>query len=532
MSNDSAPTNVTICPVCQQGVVNQGKILFMPINSFFECEYCHTKYVPAKEKYILKDIPSGLNRWKSLEGQPLNWDEILRIKDGGFTDVELFKQEEEKRRLQEQQEQERRLRETPGTPQWYMAKYKTIIGMPLDETTVKWSFDSDSPLEKKQSIGRIRQMEKELRLLRRQLVQEIKESRSHSPRYSRGTGSRLHPREYSGSSSSGLQVIVDQIDSTLVNLDGVKLRLETGYVPPSPVSSANPNQAKQTKIQKPTPEVTNIPENLLNELDSLAGLETVKEQVLELVNFIKVQRLRQIKGLPVTPISLHTVFYGNPGTGKTSVARLLSNIFKSLGVLSKGHLVETDRSGLVAGYVGQTALKVNEIVNQALGGILFIDEAYALTESDKEDFGREAIDTLIKQMEDHRDDLVVIVAGYTEKMEHFLQSNPGLRSRFNRYWKFEDYTADQLLEIFDSFCKNDGFRLSIDAKKRLAEIFQRAYEQRNQTFGNARLARNLFESTISNQASRIVNMRNPSADILATIEPNDIPDMMTNDILH
>jgi ATPase family associated with various cellular activities (AAA) len=405
MPDDSTTSDVTICPVCQQGVVNQGKMLFMATSSFFECEYCHTQYVPSKENFILKNIPSGLSRWKSLEGQSLTWDEILRIPYGGFTNAELYEQEEEKKRLLEQEEQEKRLRETPGTPQWYMARYKTILGMPLDKSAVQWSFTSGSPLEKKQSIGRIRQMQKELRLLRKQISVDMRALRPS--RRSRGTGSYLHPLEYFDDGSGLLRPIITDIDSTLVKLDGAKLQLETEYVPPSPASPGNSREDYQAKPQMTASGESSIPENLLNKLNSLTGLEGVKAEVVELVNFIKVQRLRQVKGMPVTPISLHTVFYGNPGTGKTSVARLLSDIFKSLGILSKGHLVETDRSGLVAGYVGQTAIKVNDVVNQALGGILFIDEAYALAENgDKEDFGREAIDTLIKQMEDHRDDLV------------------------------------------------------------------------------------------------------------------------------
>lgn len=191
-------------------------------------------------------------------------------------------------------------------------------------------------------------------------------------------------------------------------------------------------------------------------------------------------------------------------------------------MISKGHLVETDRSGLVAGYVGQTALTVREVVTQALGGVLFIDEAYALT-VDGQDFGQEAIDTLIKLMEDNRDDLIVIVAGYPDKMSKFLASNPGLKSRFNKYFYFDDYSPPQLVEIFGMFCSNSGYRLSREASEQLHAIFHALYSARDYTFGNARLARNVFEQTINNQANRIISLPSIDEDVLSTIEAVDIP---------
>jgi SpoVK/Ycf46/Vps4 family AAA+-type ATPase len=257
-------------------------------------------------------------------------------------------------------------------------------------------------------------------------------------------------------------------------------------------------------------------DELLNTLNSLVGLDSVKSDVIQLVNFLKIQQMRQAKGMSTIPVSRHLVFYGNPGTGKTTVARLLAQVYKSLNVISRGHLVETDRSGLVAGYVGQTALKVRDVVSQAFGGVLFVDEAYALA-VDGHDFGQEAIDTLIKLMEDNRDNLIVIVAGYPEKMSRFLSSNPGLKSRFNKYFYFEDYSPLQLVEIFGMFCRNSGFRLSREARIELHTIFQAAYDVRDHTLGNARLARNMFEQTISNQASRIISLPNIDEDILSII---------------
>lgn len=265
-------------------------------------------------------------------------------------------------------------------------------------------------------------------------------------------------------------------------------------------------------------------EDLLEELNALVGLERVKNEVKQLVNFLKVQQMRQSKGMPTMPVSRHLVFYGNPGTGKTTVARLLSQIYRALEILSTGHLLETDRAGLVAGYVGQTAGKVKEAVNKALGGILFIDEAYSLSSGDGEDFGREAIETLLKMMEDHRHDLVVVVAGYTTKMDDFLSSNPGLRSRFNKFIYFEDYTAEQLKEIFQSFCKKADYKLTVAAGDRLMSVFNSLTASRDETFGNARAARNLFEAAISKQANRIVSLPEINEEVLATIDALDIPE--------
>lgn len=222
------------------------------------------------------------------------------------------------------------------------------------------------------------------------------------------------------------------------------------------------------------------------------------------------------------PVSNHLVFSGNPGTGKTTVARLIAQIYRALGVLSKGQLVEVDRSGLVGAYVGQTAIKVQEVIQQAMGGVLFIDEAYSLFKKDNDkDYGREAIDTLLKAMEDHRDDFVVIVAGYPTQMEDFLSANPGLRSRFNKFIHFEDYSPDELITIFHNMCKPLRYLLSPEAETALTQRIQEIHASKSQDFANARVVRNLFEDCIMQQANRLSRGNNPNTEQLQTIEAAD-----------
>lgn len=264
-------------------------------------------------------------------------------------------------------------------------------------------------------------------------------------------------------------------------------------------------------------------DDLLEELNSLTGLDSVKQDIQNLVNIIKVQKLREARGMKQPTISLHMVFSGNPGTGKTTVARLLSNIYKGLGILPSGHLVEVDRSNLVVGYIGQTAAKTAQVIEEAIGGVLFIDEAYTLSANKGEnDFGQEAIDTLLKAMEDHREDLIVIVAGYPDLMEEFLNSNPGLRSRFNKYIFFADYTPEELIEILESMCRKQEYKMSEEARNYAMNYFKDRVSEHSENFANAREVRNFMEQAIAHQASRIVHLGdNVADDVLITFEAED-----------
>lgn len=264
-------------------------------------------------------------------------------------------------------------------------------------------------------------------------------------------------------------------------------------------------------------------EEALTRLSKLEGLSRVKSQVNDWVSQIKVFQLRKERGLSVPEMSYHLVFTGNPGTGKTTVARLMAQIYCALGILSDGQLVEVDRSDLVAGYVGQTAVKTREVIKKAYGGVLFIDEAYSLANGGGNDFGREAIDTILKEMEDNRDKLVVIVAGYDAPMEKFISSNPGLRSRFKNFIQFVDYTGEELYKIFVGLCNKNQYTIEEKARKALADHFEELYLKRDKNFGNGRDVRNIFETIVTKQSKRVAMLKNPTNEEITTITVEDLP---------
>lgn len=290
------------------------------------------------------------------------------------------------------------------------------------------------------------------------------------------------------------------------------------------------NQFKVVKSQGPTQKKSGGKlqnsedvEKILEELNELVGLSSVKSDVASLVDLIRVQKMREGKGMKSADISKHMVFFGNPGTGKTTVARMLSRIYKGLGVLSGGQLVEVDRGGLVCGYVGQTAIKTQEVIDKAMDGVLFIDEAYTLNVGKGEnDFGQEAVDTLLKAMEDNRDRLIVIVAGYTGPMEKFIESNPGLKSRFNKYIRFDDYTPDELIQILEGMCKGKDYTMSPAARDAAYKYFAERVESKAEDFANAREARNFLEKAITNHATRVIKLKNPDKTVLSTLEAEDV----------
>ena len=336
------------------------------------------------------------------------------------------------------------------------------------------------------------------------------------------------------------QIILQQLDVIRTMTENGLKRMNTDFwgtpfesVGKAPEAPATPRKEEpktksaDTKTAEPEPEEALPPpeklEDLLSELDGYIGLDLIKEEVRSLINMVKIYKLRREHDLPTADLSLHMVFSGNPGTGKTMMARLMSRIYHSLGILSKGQLVEVDRSGLVAGYVGQTALKTKKVIEKALGGVLFIDEAYALNGGSENDFGQEAIDTVLKAMEDHREDLVVIVAGYTELMEDFIHSNPGLESRFNRFMHFPDYSVEEMMGIFDMRCKGSCYELSEDARPLVRDyIAEESADQ--ESFGNGRGVRNIFENIVVAQNNRLAKME--------TVTREDLMKITADDILH
>ncbi len=298
----------------------------------------------------------------------------------------------------------------------------------------------------------------------------------------------------------------------------------TGAAPQSGTdSTASQTAESQTAAQAAEAKPAEPEIDPMEQLDALIGLKTIKHDVKELTDFARVQKMRKDAGLKSVPVSLHLVFSGNPGTGKTTVARILGKLYKKIGILSGGQLIEVDRSGLVAGYVGQTAIKTQEQIKKALGGVLFIDEAYSLSKKD-DPYGEEAIDTILKAMEDNRDNLVVIVAGYTGPMEKFINSNPGLKSRFNKYIEFPDYTVEELEAIFYQNCQRYDYIVDESIKHHIHHMIVMRKFTKQENFANAREVRNMFEEIITNQARRVAEIEAPTPEQMQTIQAEDLID--------
>lgn len=334
---------------------------------------------------------------------------------------------------------------------------------------------------------------------------------------------------------AGTKKVLDQLGEDLVLPTADEIMGKTGTDPaskpdksvakPDSKGEADKDASKDKKAGTAAQEAGEKKEepetDPMQDLQELVGLENLKKDVEELVNLMKLQKLRADRGMKSVSISKHLVFSGNPGTGKTTVARILARLYKQAGILSKGQLVEVDRSGLVAGYVGQTAIKTQEKIKEAMGGILFVDEAYSLVK-DGQDYGQEAIDTILKAMEDNREDFVVIVAGYPDLMKTFVESNPGLKSRFNKYFYFEDYNKDELMKIFDGYCKKNDYTLSPEARPIVEAHIAHMVETKDANFANARDVRNYFEHIINRQASRAITIANATNEDLGLITPDDL----------
>lgn len=441
---------------------------------------------------------------------------------------------DKKSRLEKEKE---RLEALQNTERKYLSgMYGDFFGGKIDEleqkgreVTSQFSSKADALLERQKAVSAELENRKDALQRANDALREV-QSLLDNPLYN-GMPS-LTGKDSAGSAGTGAGNLPDmggEIDPGLVA--GTGGDLFTGFVPgnaspsaaPGAVQTGAPKVQEQESPQKPAEAAKpREPEkDPMEELDALIGLKKIKHDVRELTDFVRIQKMRKDSGLKSVPVSLHLVFTGNPGTGKTTVARILAKLYKQIGVLSTGQLVEVDRSGLVAGYVGQTAIKTSKKIEEAKGGVLFIDEAYALARKD-DTFGQEAIDTILKAMEDSREDFVVIVAGYTAPMENFINSNPGLKSRFNKYIEFPDYTIDELMGIFNMNCRKYDYEADEYVKDQVRAMIVQRKLATSENFANAREVRNFFEEIITNQARRVAALKDPTKDDMKKILIEDL----------